>query len=53
MQFLTIKISIFCIKNINNNECKAIDYETFMKIAKDTLLSNALTAIGIGKDDCE
>lgn len=51
MQFLTIKISISCIKNINNKECKEIDYETFMKIAKDTLLSNAL--IGIGKDDCE
>lgn len=32
-------------------EYKAIDYETFMKIAKNTIMSNAL--IGIDKNDCK
>lgn len=40
-------------KTHNNKEYKAIDYETFMKIAKNTLLSNAAIAIGINKNDCE
>lgn len=32
-------------------EYKAIDYETFMKIAKDTFLS--MIDIGVNKDDCK
>lgn len=34
-------------------EYKAIDYETFMKIAKDTFLSTAAITFGINKNDCE
>ena len=34
-------------------EYKVIDYETFMKIAENTLLSSAAIAIDIGENDCK